>query len=574
MVAAALLLAPALPLAPVAAGTAAAAATLLLGGTAHLAQGAFGFRRGPAALPPLTGKELEPTLQEMLADFAAGAKVNSTNPPPPGVPPNWSTLVGVAAAGFGKLADQFWQAAANLWGMLNYDRERRKIWPKKNTVLAWPIGQWDPKGINRWDFYATSMIRHQGVNGSCTDPGQLNDTSASATTGPGFMAWIQKPEMSYQYACPDVLHNADCFIWAPEVKDPKGLGAVEGVLADILHTGGTRAFGIYATVSTSSPNARPFPTAEELAAIEAMSGGRTVVAFPLRVPARLPRLIKPAPALLPVTTPQTQTEPAAAPPSARVGIAQPIGTPPPRFPGWVKPPRLAPSAVPGWSPGQPAPAEPGLVPQLEPAPGDTRQPVGPGFPLPTAQARRPIPRPARLIVPLGGAARNTGPDGVPLPQTSPSPTTTKPGVHVVGGTLVQPKAPPATLAGIAREVGRIENKTARILKDGPQALPPNLGDLAGLVQQVIQALVGLGDQGTYSLGGPCERDEQGNPIPFSETVETWEWGGSPFVLQNIAQRVDALAEMMQKAQLLRQPTCKNPPPVGELVSVQFREVDP
>ena len=127
---------------------------------------------------------------------------------------------------------------------------------------------------------------------------------------------------------------------------------------------------------------------------------------------------------------------------------------------------------------------------------------------------------------------------------------------------------------IASEVGRLEQKTARILKDGPQALPPNLGDLAGLVQQVIQALAGLNDQGTYSLGGPCERDEQGNPIPFAETVETWEWGGSPFVLQNIAQRVDALAEMMQKAQLLRQPTCKNPPPVGELVSVQFREVDP
>lgn len=574
MVAAALLLAPALPLAPVAAGTAAAAATLLVGGTAHLAEGAFGFRRGPAALPPLTGKELEPTLQEMLADFAAGAKVNSTNPPPPGVPPNWSTLVGVAAAGFGKLADQFWQSAANLWGMLNYDRKKRSKWPRKYDVLAWPTGRWDPNGINRWDFLATSLIRHQSETGDCINPGMFDDTSASVTTTTGRLAWIAKPETSYQYACPGVLHNADCFVWAPDVTDPKGMGAPEGGLADILHTGGTRSFGIVATVSSASPNAVPFKSLEELKEEEQKSGGRIVIAFPLRIPARLPRLIKPAPALLPATTPQTQTEPDIAPPGARVGIAQPIGTPPPRFPGWVKPSRLAPFAVPGWSPGQPAPAEPGLVPQLEPAPGDTRQPVGPGFPLPTAQARRPIPRPARLIVPLGGASRGTGPDGVPLPQTSPSPTTTKPGVHVVGGTLVQPKAPPATLAGIAREVGRIENKTARILKDGPQAMPPNLGDLAGLVQQVIQALAGLNDQGSYSLGGPCERDEQGNAIPFAETVETWEWGGSPFVLQNIAQRVDVLAEMMQKAQLLRQPTCKNPPPVGELVSVQFREVDP
>jgi hypothetical protein len=170
--------------------------------------------------------------------------------------------------------------------------------------------------------------------------------------------------------------------------------------------------------------------------------------------------------------------------------------------------------------------------------------------------------------------RRTTPDGRPQTQPQAAPITTKPGAHVVGTQVIPDNGPRPDLVAIASEVGRLEQKTARILRDGPQAMPPNLGDLAGLVQQVIQALAGLNDQGSYSLGGPCERDEQGNAIPFAETVETWEWGGSPFVLQNIAQRVDVLAEMMQKAQLLRQPTCKNPPPVGELVSVQFREVDP
>jgi hypothetical protein len=150
---------------------------------------------------------------------------------------------------------------------------------------------------------------------------------------------------------------------------------------------------------------------------------------------------------------------------------------------------------------------------------------------------------------------------------------TKPGSHVVGSAVIPQQGPRPQLTSIAKELGRLENKTANLLRTGPQNGGQGPGDLLGLVQQVVQALAGLNDSGTYTLGGSCERDEQGNPIPFEETLQEWQWGGSPFILQNLAQRLDAIAEMLQTAQLLRQPSCKNPSPMGQMVSVQFREIE-
>jgi hypothetical protein len=149
----------------------------------------------------------------------------------------------------------------------------------------------------------------------------------------------------------------------------------------------------------------------------------------------------------------------------------------------------------------------------------------------------------------------------------------KPGSHIVGTTTIPANGPRPDLRAIAAEVGRIEQKTARLMRDTQGGQGPDLATVAGLVQQVIQALAGLGDQGEYIIAGPCERDEQGNPIPVQNTIQTFPWGGSPFVLQNIAQRIDALAQVVLVSKFLRQPTCKNPTPSGEFVSVQFREID-
>jgi len=39
----------------------------------------------------------------------------------------------------------------------------------------------------------------------------------------------------------------------------------------------------------------------------------------------------------------------------------------------------------------------------------------------------------------------------------------------------------------------------------------------------------------------------------------------------VVKRLDALAELLQHHKTLKQPSCKNPSPVGEVVTVQFEE---
>lgn len=98
----------ALPLAPVVApGASAAAATFLIGSGAYLAQGWHQFRRTSPGLPPITGREHLPTLKEMVADAIAGAKVPIGNPlPPPWDPYRW-------------IRPALTALAFQLWGLLN-----------------------------------------------------------------------------------------------------------------------------------------------------------------------------------------------------------------------------------------------------------------------------------------------------------------------------------------------------------------------------------------------------------------------------------------------------------------------
>ena len=49
------------------------------------------------------------------------------------------------------------------------------------------------------------------------------------------------------------------------------------------------------------------------------------------------------------------------------------------------------------------------------------------------------------------------------------------------------------------------------------------------------------------------------------------WGPSIGADAQVIKRIDALAELLQHHKNLKQPSCKNPAPVGEVVTVQFEE---
>jgi hypothetical protein len=178
-----------------------------------------------------------------------------------------------------------------------------------------------------------------------------------------------------------------------------------------------------------------------------------------------------------------------------------------------------------------------------------------------------------LPLPVGPGTDQTGPDGEVVPKPGEKPTTTRPGDHVVDGKPIPDNAPQATLRGIAKEVGRIERKTADLLRRPAGGSGADIGDLLSIARQILELLQALGDEGQYELGGPCERDAQGQPIPFPATVAQFDWGGRPSALGNISSKIDALAEMVQYHKLLRQPSCKNAPPVGEWVTVNFEQVN-
>lgn len=136
-----------------------------------------------------------------------------------------------------------------------------------------------------------------------------------------------------------------------------------------------------------------------------------------------------------------------------------------------------------------------------------------------------------------------------------------------------PNRPPApTLVGIAQEVGRIEQKTAALLRKPDPVTPPNLSFLGDLLAQILELLKPPEPPGTYELGGPCERDAEGEPIPFDDTLAQFDWGGEQSALANVASRIDALAEMIQYHKLLRQPTCLPPVTGGEWVTVNFEQI--
>jgi hypothetical protein len=135
-----------------------------------------------------------------------------------------------------------------------------------------------------------------------------------------------------------------------------------------------------------------------------------------------------------------------------------------------------------------------------------------------------------------------------------------------GQVIGQPGERPApTLQGTAEMLGKLEQKL-RIIAD--PARPVAVEGLAELVGPLLEFLTSVDEGGEYSLSSRCEVGEDGQMLPPISVSIPASIGDSA----NVVKRIDALASLLQVHKDLRQPSCKNPRPVGEWVTVQFEEV--
>lgn len=215
-------------------------------------------------------------------------------------------------------------------------------------------------------------------------------------------------------------------------------------------------------------------------------------------------------------------------------------------------------------PVAPAPL-PAYVPPVLPSPVTT----SPGTTVaPSVSPIRALPpAPVRIAT-----ATDTTMAGTLVPATPAAVAVTSPDAHFpVSG------SPPVTAAGArpsleaaAREMGRLEQKVAQLLRNPQsdnQTAPDFLSDLLEKLGQILELLTALTSGGVYTLTAPCDLDEQGAPlvyeVPFS---------GSLSSLGAISNRIDALAELLQVHKDTRQPICR-PRPSGQAVTVQFEQVE-
>lgn len=261
------------------------------------------------------------------------------------------------------------------------------------------------------------------------------------------------------------------------------------------------------------------------------------------------------------------------------------------FSRWLGTAEGAPAPQPGGSrglksSGLQAPAVPaeiagGLplrVPQLPGGAQPVRQPGEEGLStLPAALPPKTPPLVAAppLTVPKPVPGSSVVPAQGPLPTPRPNPEETPSDQHLtpVGPVGGSGQAPPPSLDGIAKEVGRIEKKLVQMQAAQPDTsalldlLDELLGQIPGLIRDALQGLLDDRPGGSYSLTPPCgDRDENGET-----PAELVEWGPSPDPIADVAARVDALAALLQVHKNQRQPICRGGRAEGTPVTVRFEE---
>jgi hypothetical protein len=153
------------------------------------------------------------------------------------------------------------------------------------------------------------------------------------------------------------------------------------------------------------------------------------------------------------------------------------------------------------------------------------------------------------------------PAAPPVPVTDPGSLVPWPGAPAIPGTGVSPRP---DLVGIAQEVGKIERKLEIMNTERPVA-PDQPLDLVGIARAIYELLMGTLGAPTYTLDSPCEVDANGNKLPPIEV----KVGPAFTAFGSIAQRVDALAELVQVHKNLKQPICEGNGFTGEEVTVNF-----
>jgi hypothetical protein len=244
--------------------------------------------------------------------------------------------------------------------------------------------------------------------------------------------------------------------------------------------------------------------------------------------------------------------------------------------GYVAPtpevePLAEPAIVPRPAPTTPIPAPPEIPsPETEPQPqpvpvepGPSRRPVAPPLVIPG--------RPGTRTLPLPGATPTK--DGAIVPQAPATVAVTPPDAHfpVPGAPPVTGNGPRPTPEGIAQELGRLEQKLARLSDPGPEG-PGDGSDrlqlISDLIGRLIEFATSMTSGGGYGLSSPCEVDENGERI-----VTTVNYSGATNSLGVLSNKVDALAALIQAHKDLKQPNCKQPAAVGQPVTVNFVQVD-
>jgi hypothetical protein len=261
----------------------------------------------------------------------------------------------------------------------------------------------------------------------------------------------------------------------------------------------------------------------------------------------------------------------------RLGTDEAVPEAEPVYPSPAPNPEVEPKPLPAPqpSPAQPAPlpltvpALPGADPVAPPANPPGTPGTTPATPPATRPQAPPVPTPLPVETPTPEAEPTE--NGALVPKPAPPPVVTPEDAHIVNGSPVRSPGPAPTPEGIAKEVGRIEEKLASLMD--PKRAPDGdntdrLGLLFQLAQQIFEFLTSVTASGEYTLSSPCVLDGNDQRI-----VQSVQYGGAMGPIGLVSNKVDALAELIQVHKDLKQPICRQTPAVGQPVTVNFVQTD-